>query len=241
MRYAILSDIHGNLEAFEAVLGECRKLKVESFLCAGDIVGYGANPKECLSLVKKLKMVTVAGNHDWAVSGKLDFSHFTPDGQAAVIWTRSKISFEDIPYLNDLPLTLQSKDCVLVHGTLNHPEHFIYLTSMAKAEATFELMSVPVCFVGHTHVPTVYIKRDGQILESDVLDMEINSNFKYIVNPGSVGQPRDGNPLASFCIYDTTQKTLEQHRVIYDVKKAQQKIMEANLPQTLALRLARGL
>ena len=240
MRYGIVSDIHGNLEALEAVLGECRKLKVEALLCGGDIVGYGANPRECLEAVRKCKAVTVAGNHDWAVSGKLDFSHFTPDGRAAVTWTRTRIAFEDIPYVNNLPLCLKNKDCVLVHASLKDPQQFTYLTSIPKAVDTFALMDAPVCFVGHTHVPKVFILRGENIIESDALDFEVDPQYKYIVNAGSVGQPRDGNPLASFCVYDTTLRVIENHRVLYDVKRAQHKILEAGLPQTLALRLARG-
>ncbi|MBF0571571.1 MAG: metallophosphoesterase family protein [Candidatus Omnitrophica bacterium] len=240
MRYGVVSDIHGNLEALKAVLGECRKLNVDSLLCCGDIAGYGADPKECLGLVRKLKAVAVAGNHDWAVSGKLDFSYFTPDGQAAVVWTRSHLAIEDIFYLNNLPLSLKNKDCTLVHGTLLNPQQFVYLTNETQAADTFALMDTQVCFVGHTHVPKVFIEREGNICQSDILDIELNAKYKYIVNLGSVGQPRDGNPLAGFCIYDTALRMIENHRVLYDINKAQQKILDTNLPETLALRLTRG-
>ena len=240
MRYAIISDIHGNWEALEAVLGECRKLRAEAFLCTGDIVGYGANPKECLDALRKLKAVAIAGNHDWAVSGRLDYSHFTPDGKDAINWSRTRMSFEDIAHLNALTVCLKNKDCVLVHGALKDPEHFTYLDSISKAVDSFALMDVAVCFVGHTHVPKVFIQRGDSVLESEALDIEIDPAYKYIVNVGSVGQPRDGNPMASFCVYDTALRMITNHRIVYDIKKAQGKIIEAGLPENLALRLARG-
>ncbi len=240
MRYGLISDIHGNLEAFETVLDECRRLKVDSIVCGGDIVGYGANPQECLNLIRKLKINSVAGNHDWAVSGKLDFSYFTPDARSAVEWTRQRFGFEEISYLNNLPLSLKTESFTLVHGTLKNPEQFIYMTSAAKAADTFALMDTPLCFVGHTHVPVVFIGQEEKIYPSDVLDIEINPKYKYIVNLGSVGQPRDHNPLASFCVYDTNLGLVENHRVLYDIQKAQQKILDANLPSFLANRLAQG-
>ncbi|MBF0510763.1 MAG: metallophosphoesterase family protein [Candidatus Omnitrophica bacterium] len=240
MRYGIISDIHSNLEAFEAVMTECRQLKIETLLCCGDIVGYGADPKACIHLVKKGNIVSVAGNHDWAVSGRLDFSYFTPNGQAAVLWTRSQLGMEDMIYLNNLPSWLKNKDCTLVHGTLQSPGQFTYLTNIEKASQTFALMENKVCFVGHTHVPQVYIEREGRIYSSDILDIDIQPDCRYIINVGSVGQPRDRNPLASFCVYDTQLEMIENHRVPYDIERAQQKILEAGLPQALGLRLREG-
>jgi diadenosine tetraphosphatase ApaH/serine/threonine PP2A family protein phosphatase len=240
MRYGIISDIHGNLEALEAVLSECRNLEVGALLCAGDVVGYGANPKECLDKIRSMKAVIVAGNHDWAVSGKLDFSHFTPDGQAAVMWTRPRLSFEDLDFLSNLPLTLENKDCILVHSALANPSEFTYLTNLAYAGETFALMNVPLCFVGHTHVPKIYIETNGKKYEHQALFVQVVAGCKYIINVGSVGQPRDGSPMASFCVYDTATQIIEIHRVLYNVKKAQQKIIEAGLPEFLSMRLARG-
>jgi predicted phosphodiesterase len=240
VRYAVISDIHGNLEALQAVLRECSLARVEALLCVGDIVGYGANPKECLALIRHFKVTSVAGNHDWAVGGRLDFSHFTDDGRAAVEWTRGQISMEDIAYLNGLELVVKNKDCILVHGSLHEPGQFIYMTNVSKATPSFALMDVPVCFIGHTHVPRVFVQADGRIYHLDNSSVEIQPGYKYIVNVGSVGQPRDGNPMASFCIYDTTLGTIENHRVLYDIKKAQQKILEARLPESLSLRLAQG-
>jgi diadenosine tetraphosphatase ApaH/serine/threonine PP2A family protein phosphatase len=241
MRYGIISDIHGNLEALTAVLTECRRINVGSILCAGDIVGYGADPRACLKIIRDLKAPTVAGNHDWAVAGKLDFSYFTSDGRAAVIWSQGQLTLEDMTYLNGLPLLLKNQDCILVHGTPNQPEEFTYLTDSAQAAEGFLAVDAGVCFVGHTHVPSVFIQRDDGVMLSDRLDFDVDMQYKYIVNLGSVGQPRDGNPMASFCVYDSAVGAVENHRVIYDIKTAQEKILRAGLPETLAMRLERGL
>src|SRR5271154_5272519 len=128
MRYGVISDIHSNLEALQTVLRECSLARVAALLCVGDIVGYGANPKECLSIVRQFKIIAVAGNHDWAVGGKLDFSHFTDDGRAAIEWTRTQVSMEDIAYFNGLELSVKNKDCILVHASLYHPQEFRYMT-----------------------------------------------------------------------------------------------------------------
>lgn len=137
MRYAVISDIHGNLEALQAVLRECSLAGVQALLCAGDIVGYGANPKECLNIIRQFKVISVAGNHDWAVGGKLDFSHFTDNGRAAVEWTRAQISMENIAFLNALELVVKNKDFILVHASLYHPQEFRYLTGISKTLESF--------------------------------------------------------------------------------------------------------
>lgn len=240
MRYAVISDIHGNLEALMAVLQECQNLRVENFLCIGDIVGYGANPKECLDLVRKMKAKTVAGNHDWAVSGRLDASYFTEDGKAAIFWTRNKVTFEDIASLHSLPMVYKDQDFLMVHGTLHEPEMFHYLFKIDESVSTFDLMDRPVCFVGHTHVPVIFIESKGRVYRAPSAEIEIKQDCRYIVNVGSVGQPRDGNPLASFCIFDTKAQMIEIRRVQYDISSAQKKILEAGLPKALAERLASG-
>ncbi len=240
MRYAIISDIHGNLEALESVLGECLKLKADKFLCAGDTVGYGASPQQCLEAVKLLRADTVAGNHDWAVSGRVDPSYFTEDGRAAVVWTRSQVSFDDIEYLNKLPLVVKHTDYALAHASLKDPGKFNYMSSVSRAYESFMLLEAPVCFVGHTHVPGIFLQRGEHTFEEVSLEVEMSPELKYIVNVGSVGQPRDANPMASFAIYDTLLRTIEIRRVWYDIKKAQKAILDAGLPRALALRLEFG-
>ncbi|HBR15370.1 MAG TPA: metallophosphoesterase [Candidatus Omnitrophica bacterium] len=240
MRYAVLSDIHGNLEALQAVIQACRQQRVEAFLCVGDTVGYGANPQECLEILRGLKAISVAGNHDWAVSGKLDFSYFTEDGQAAVLWTRNKIAFEQFNYLNSLELVYKNEDVILAHGSLDQPAQFNYLEDLPQAQEAFPLMDRGICFVGHTHVPRIFIQRGEKSYFTQILEMELSADDKYIVNVGSVGQPRDGNSLASYGIYDTGMAMIDIKRVPYDIPTAQRKILEAGLPEHLAERLALG-
>jgi len=240
MRYAILSDIHSNLEALEAVIEACRQQKIKKFFCVGDTVGYGANPKECLDFLQKYKVVSVAGNHDWAVGGRLDASYFTEDGKAAVAWTRTSIPFEYFNYLNTLKTVFKNNNFILAHASLNNPEHFDYLNDISKAPDTFHLMDRPVCFIGHTHVPQIFVQKENNILYSLMSEIEIDSGCKYIVNTGSVGQPRDGNPMASYGIYDTDIGIVELKRVEYNIATAQEKILEAGLPDFLARRLTVG-
>ena len=241
MRYGIISDIHGNLEALTAVLEACRHLKLNSLLCLGDIVGYGANPKECLNIMRQSKAVAVAGNHDWAVCGRLDASHFTEDGKAAITWTRMRMGLEDITYLSSLPLILSNDDCMLAHASVKTPSQFAYLTDIAKATEAFQAMgNQSVLFVGHTHQPKIFIQEAEHVYEQNIVDIDIGDGYQYIINTGSVGQPRDGNPMASFCVYDTLQKTIQIKRCAYDIRLAQQKIIQAQLPKNLALRLAHG-
>ncbi len=240
MRYGILADIHGNLEAFNAVIEACRNYGVRQFFCLGDIVGYGANPKECIALVRENKMTTVAGNHDWAACGRLDREYFNPTAKEAIIWTAEHLTNEEKSYLYNLELTFTHKEFILVHGTLNQPEEFHYLTDIDESMDTFYLMDRGVCFVGHTHVPQIFVKDKDNVDFCPLDYVEVEGDGKYIVNVGSVGQPRDGNPMAAYGIYDPDLKRIEIKRVPYDVKAAQKKILEASLPEMLASRLTIG-
>jgi len=240
MRYGILSDIHGNLEALQAVVDRCKKEGVEGFLCLGDIVGYGANPRECLDMIRQLKAVSVAGNHDWAVSGRLDPVYFNWTAKAAVVWTKKQISSDDIAFLKSLEPVFKNGEVILTHGTLNEPERFHYMAYMLQAEETFRLMDRSVCFIGHTHAPQIIIEQDETSRRSDTLKVTIDPESKYIINAGSVGQPRDGNAMAAYCMYDTDTRLVEVKRAPYDIKTAQEKILKAGLPASLAQRLSVG-
>jgi predicted phosphodiesterase len=240
MRYGILADIHSNLEALEAVIEACRQEGVRSFFCVGDIVGYGANPNECVDRVLHLKATMVAGNHDLAVAGEMDFSHFNSVAQKAVVWTQQHIAPKYVESLAGLSLTFKNSEFIMVHATLNKPEEFIYITDMSQAADTFYLMDRNICFTGHTHVPRVLVQRPDQMEYLNPRYVALNNADHYIVNVGSVGQPRDGNPHASFCIYDPDLERLEVRRIPYAVERAQQKILEAGLPDILAQRLAVG-
>jgi len=241
VRYGILSDIHGNIEALETVLGLYQDEGIESFLCVGDIVGYGADPKECLDMIRGLNAVCIAGNHDWAVSGKLNPVNFNPVAKEAVMWTQKQLSSDDMDFINNLGLIFKNDDLILVHGTLSEPEYFHYTFYMSEAVGrTFHLMDHNICFIGHTHVPQIIVQQDEAAPCLDMLKTQVIPTKKYIVNVGSVGQPRDGNPMAAYCIYDTETSMVEVKRAQYDIETAQQKILKAGLPAVLAERLAAG-
>jgi predicted phosphodiesterase len=240
MRYGILSDIHGNLEALETVIRACQEEGIKEYLCLGDIIGYGANPKECIKRVQGLNSICIAGNHDWAVSGKFDPMYFNEMAKEAVFWTQDQLSSEDFDYLNNLPLVFKNEDLILVHGTLEQPDLFDYLVDIGQAPVNFDRMDRIVCFVGHTHVPQSFIKTGEKIRCAKTLELTLNPQNKYIINVGSIGQPRDGDPRASFCVYDSDNGTVDIRRISYDLPLAQKKILEAGLPQFLAFRLALG-
>ena len=241
MRYGIFADIHGNLEAFEAVLEALASEQIEQYLCVGDIVGYGANPRECIQKVKQLDTITICGNHDWASVGLFDISYFNPHAKEAVLWTEQQLLAEDREFLRTLKLIYRNKVLTLVHGTLNNPEEFRYIFDVYTARETLELTDTNICFVAHSHVPLVIFKEQnnkiGYLLQPKI---EISSNVVYVINVGSVGQPRDGDARACFCIYDSESKIVEIRRVNYDIKEAQNKIIRASLPEILAWRLAEG-
>lgn len=240
MKYAIFSDMHANLEAFEAVLGAMERESPDEYFCVGDIVGYGADPSECIKKVQELNPVIVCGNHDWAACGLVDVEYFNVHAKKAINWTKEHITDEDIKYLKSLKTTYRDNALTLVHGSLDCPEDFSYILDGYEARKTMALMMTAVCFVGHSHVAGTFYENKGTINYSAGSKMEIKPGNKYIVNVGSVGQPRDGDPRASFCIYDCDNESIEIKRVSYDIEKAQVKIIQARLPQILASRLSEG-
>lgn len=241
MRYAILGDIHGNLEALESVLAVIEKNGPTQYLCCGDIVGYGADPQTCLERIRCLGAVTVAGNHDWAAGGRGDAEAFNPWARAAIAWTRTQLTDSQKAFLRDLPL-VQKRDAVtIVHGSLHEPEKFHYLGSLLEANLTFQRMTGPICFVAHNHVPAIIVSREGQKASYfSGYSVQCERNSRYIINVGSVGQPRDGCRDAACCLYDPDEGRMEICRVPYDVKTAQEKILKAGLPSPLAIRLGLG-
>ena len=241
MRYAILGDVHANFEALSAVIEQCKNEGARRFFCVGDIVGYGANPSETILKFSEAGIVSVAGNHDWAVTGKMSTENFKEAASRAVLWTQKKVKPKDIEYLNTLELIFKNDDFLMVHGTLNHPHQFNYLMDIEKAADTFYLMDRKVCFVGHTHVPRIFVRHGERSLLTDTYKpLELRDGFKYIVNVGSVGQPRDGNPEACYCIYDPDLERIEIKRVAYNIHAAQTKIIQSGLPESLGSRLAIG-
>lgn len=242
MRYGIFSDIHGNLQALEAVTKALSREAIDQYCCLGDIVGYGANPHECIETVKGLETVSIAGNHDWAVIGKTDTADFNPLARAAIDWTKVHASPEDLNFLNRLELIFKNEEFILVHGALPVPEIFYYLEpdDIASAARMFFVMENRLAFIGHTHLPGIFMERGSDIRCLRDWQIRMKPGIRYIVNVGSVGQPRDGNPLAVYGIYDTNQQTVSLKRISYDIPEAQRRIIAAGLPYFLASRLATG-
>ncbi len=241
MRYGIFSDIHSNLEALEAVIRDYKKEDIDNYLCVGDIVGYAANPGECIKRVKALTMISVAGNHDWAAVSLFSTDYFNPLAKEAVSWTQRNLDEVGRYFLEGLPLVYKNEDLTIAHGSLDEPGDFNYMADGEIAFRTFELLETDICFVGHTHVPGVFIKSENNhIRYREDNNISIRQDSKYIINVGSVGQPRDGNPNAAYCIYDTDKKSVEIKRISYDIRAAREKIINEGLPKFLGERLLIG-
>lgn len=242
LRYCVFGDVHGNLEALEAVVADARRQGVDRYVCVGDIVGYGASPSECVDRVQSLTMQVVAGNHDCATTGRTELEYFNLFARDAVVWTRNQLSPSDKRFLRDLPLMLKVDDLLLVHATVHSPELFGYIDSDFAARRSFEAMEGDLAFVGHSHVPVAffYQKDKEHILYTKDPVIDLDGTAKVIVNVGSVGQPRDEDPRASYAIYDSRRRTVAICRVPYDVEEAKRKILSAGLPEVLGLRLLFG-
>jgi len=237
--YAVISDIHSNLEALEAVLKDASGRGVTNYVCLGDIVGYNANPVECLERIRGLGCVTVSGNHDHYCSFDDDLTGFHPIAADAVDWTRKQLSAEQQIFLAELKLVERVSNFTTVHSTLDMPDMWGYVFESLEAEASFNYQMTTVCFFGHTHVPLAFIK-GNEITGGTYSCLKVDVEQKYFVNVGSIGQPRDGDPRASYAIYNMEKQEIELHRVEYDIATAQDKIRKAGLPERLAQRLSIG-
>ncbi|MDB6030565.1 MAG: Metallophosphoesterase [Verrucomicrobiales bacterium] len=239
MKYAVIADIHANLEALEVVLEDSRNQKCTHYCCVGDVVGYNANPKECLEIVRTMAMPCVKGNHDEYCSTNETLEGFNPHAADAVNWTRQQLTEEDKQWLRDFKYIRLVASFSMVHATLDGPQRWGYVFDKLMAAASFTYQNTSVCFFGHTHVPLAFI-RDSQVRGGTYSKFKVEPGKKYFVNVGSVGQPRDGNPKAAYVVYDLDEGSIELRRLDYDIPKAQKKIIEAGLPQRLADRLAFG-
>jgi predicted phosphodiesterase len=245
MRYLIISDIHANLSAFRAVLDDAED-RYDRVWCLGDVVGYGPDPNECVEQLAGLDHLAIAGNHDWAVLGKLDVDDFNPDARHVSIWTRDALTENNNQFLQKLPIALiQEERFTLVHGSPRHPiwEYILY---PAVAQLNFEHFSTQYCLVGHTHSPVVFYAPDDQdgICEAVVPPgnngPEPLGDRRFILNPGSVGQPRDGDPRASYGILDLDALSFEYHRISYPIAEVQERMQELDFPSRLINRLSFG-
>ena len=244
MRYAIIADIHANLAAFAAVLDHIeRRGGVDEVWCLGDIVGYGPDPCECIELLRQHNHVCVAGNHDWAAIGKLATSEFNPDAAVACHWTAQQLSPEDIKYLASLPEVIQKEEFTLVHGSPRQPI-WEYLISVGSAKENFAYFQSQFCLVGHSHVPMVFKYDEDDTCSFSQFIPNVGlalGKSRLIINPGGVGQPRDGDPRASYAIYDNETGMVRLYRVPYDIGVTQTKMVRNNLPIRLVARLSQGI
>jgi predicted phosphodiesterase len=241
MRYGILSDVHSNLEALDAVIKAYQKEGIDKYICVGDIVGYAANPIECIEKIKSQSPITVAGNHDWASVSLLSIDYFNPAARQAILWTKHNLDAGSRYFLESLKLIYENEDLVLVHGTLDAPQDFNYMIDIGSAQETLRIFKGNICFVGHTHICGIFIEdKNGRIHYEEEEHIVVEDENKYIINVGSVGQPRDGNPKAAYCIYDTEKKEINIKRVDYNVEAARKKVIEAGLARFLGDRLLVG-
>ncbi len=239
MKYAIIADIHANWEGLQTVLADAQANKVTHYACLGDVVGYNANPKECLDVIRKMDMPVVKGNHDEYCSVDSALEGFNPHAAAAVNWTRAQLGEEDILWLRELRYIRLVANFSIVHATLDGPKRWGYVFDKLAAAASFTYQNTGVCFFGHTHVPVAFI-RDSVVRGGTYSKFKVEPGRKYFVNVGSVGQSRDNVAKATYVIYDLDEGSIELRRLDYDIPKAQKKILDAGLPPRLAERLAFG-
>ena len=245
MRAAVLSDVHANLPALEAVLAAIEPAEVDELWCLGDVVGYGADPEACTELVRERCAVCLAGNHDIAVLGDLDISSFSETARAAVEWTRERASAATLDYLRGLEPAMKHAEIGLFHASPRDPI-WEYVLSIEQAEAGFDAQDERIGLIGHSHVALFFNRPDGarrgyshgaQAGDGAALDLDSGA---WLLNPGSVGQPRDGDPRAAWMELDTEELTARYHRVPYEIEKAAAAIREGGLPEPLAERLFVG-
>ncbi len=243
MRTGIISDIHANLDALKVVLDDLRAQNVDRVVCLGDIVGYGPEPNECVQRVQETCAFTVVGNHDYAALGRLDTLAFNDYARAAADWTSEALSPESRAFLEQLPLTKELDGMLLVHASPLAPEEWTYVLSYHEAERQFAAFTERLCFIGHSHLPVVVENTDGHVeaLRYPNGDpLPLRAECRYLINVGSVGQPRDRDPRSAYVVYDSEADTVLLRRLEYPVREAQAKIIDAGLPPFLAFRLDSG-
>ena len=241
MRYAIISDIHSNLQALETVLENISRLGIERILCLGDIVGYGGDPSACIALVSRRCETVIMGNHDAAAVELTPVEYFNPVAFQAALWTSERLAEEEKEYLRALPYSAHFEEFCLVHSSPDSPKEWRYLLTEDEAGPRFGFFTEQLLLFGHTHLPMTFIQTEsGAVNYSEAPEIELRENCRYLVNVCSVGQPRDGDPRASFGILDTAERRVTILRESYDILSAQRRIIEQGLPAVLAERLAYG-
>ena len=239
-RYAVISDVHSNAEALRSVLRDINKRQVHDIFFLGDAVGYGPQPNESVSLLKSECKTIIAGNHDWGVLGLTDTGSFNEYARMALVWTRGVLTAANNEILRTAPLNSEIKGMgvTLVHATPCEPEKWHYLLTLSDAEINFKYMHTDTCFIGHSHRPFIIEMSSSGELKTDKQEMHKTEGSRYIINSGSIGQPRDGDPRACYALVDKDR--IELVRVVYDIQATQKKMSEAGLPHMLIERLSYG-
>jgi diadenosine tetraphosphatase ApaH/serine/threonine PP2A family protein phosphatase len=243
VRYAVFSDVHANLEALEAILADAGRRSPDAHLCLGDVVGYGPDPNECTARVRDLRPAVVAGNHDRGAVGRLDPAAFSPLARAAIEWTAGVLTETNRAFLAALPERFESPAFLAVHGSPREPITE-YILDLPTALAVFTAAEFGVCLVGHTHIPAVFVRGEDGHIKTQAFrpgePLRLAGASRYIINVGSVGQPRDGDPRAAYLIFDGEDMTVTLHRVAYPVAATQAKMAARGLPPLLSRRLTVG-
>jgi predicted phosphodiesterase len=240
LRIAFFSDVHSNLEALTAVQKEIRKQAPDRLFFLGDAVGYGPDPNACVEKIFEMSDVVVAGNHDHAAVDRTEIDYFNLFALEAILWTRSVLSDANRERILSMPLTVQEEDLFLVHASPDRPEEWDYIVNERAAGNAFSFFEEKVCLYGHTHLPMAFEDNGNKVLWRQESRLTFQETFRYIVNVGSVGQPRDGNPDAAYVILDSREKSLSFHRVPYNYRVTQEKMRAAQLPSFLIERLEDG-
>ena len=241
MKLGILSDVHGNMEALEAVVGLLRDKGATRFICCGDIVGYGPDPSRCIETIREMHCACVAGNHDLAAVGSIPIRDFNSAAARAALWTRDQLAESSRLYLENLPLTYNEEPLLIVHSSPSAPDAWLYVLTLHEAADEMEHYPGGVCVVGHSHQPLAFERLPGKPARRFREDgFDIRPDAKYFINAGSVGQPRDGDPRACGLLYDDGNQTMTRFRVPYDIAAVQGKMRAAGLPEFLASRLETG-
>lgn len=243
MRILVISDIHANLTAFQTVLADAEG-QWDFVWCLGDVVGYGPDPNECVELLRTMPHLCLAGNHDWAALGRLDIRAFNPDARRAAEWTRETLLPDNFAWLESLPVTFVIGNYTLVHASPREPV-WEYILEPLVAALNFPHFETPYCFVGHTHQPVIYelMNEQGETRAREPRYREPYkmNGHRQIINPGSIGQPRDQNPDAAYGILDTETGIFEHRRIPYDIQDVQKRMDAYGLPKRLISRLEHGI
>ncbi|MCB9496479.1 MAG: metallophosphoesterase family protein [Fibrobacteria bacterium] len=241
MLYGIYSDIHGNLEALQAVMAAMDQLGVQRRICLGDAVGYCANPNECVDIIRERSDVVILGNHDSVALGRESSENFNFYARRAIEWTRESITKETTDFLQTLEYVKSEGELCFVHASPRSPADWYYVTSLDDAVDAFSFFKQKICFVGHTHWPVIVVMEAEQSFRiCDTLSHSLEGDQRMLVNVGSVGQPRDRNSQASFCLCDSDSLSVEIVRVPYDIQTTQEKMRGHDFADFLIQRLAEG-